>query len=91
MAELTLTLQTTFEQARDYYAFLYSQLGHPYDKAAIWGFVTGRDWEDPSSWICSELQWAAAMSADIFKHSILSANKITPNDLTLAWSARGAV
>ena len=54
------------------------------------GFIAGRDWSDPGSWICSELQCAAAESADIVKPLVLSANKITPNDLTLIWSALGA-
>jgi hypothetical protein len=88
--QLTLSLQTTPEQDRDHYAFLYSQIGKPYDRMAILGFIAGRDWEDPGSWICSELQCAAAESAGIMQPLVLTANKITPNDLTLIWSALGA-
>jgi hypothetical protein len=88
--QLTLTLQTTPEQDRDHYQFLYSQIGKPYDRLTILGFIAGRDWQDPGSWICSELQCAAAMSADIMQPLVLTANKITPNDLTLIWSALGA-
>jgi hypothetical protein len=88
--QLTLALQTTPEQDRDHYAFLYSQIGKPYDRWAIFGFIFGRNWQDPGDWICSELQCAAAMSADIMQPLCLTANKITPNDLTLIWSALGA-
>ena len=87
---LTLSLQTTSEQDRDHYQFLYSQIGKPYDKWAILGFIFGRNWQDPGAWICSELQCAAAMSADIMQPLCLTANRITPNDLTLIWSALGA-
>lgn len=90
VVSLLLTLQTTPEQDRDHYQFLYSQIGKPYDKRAILGFITGRNWQDPGAWICSELQCAAAMSADIVQPLCLTANKITPNDLTLIWSALGA-
>jgi hypothetical protein len=88
--QLTLSLRTTPEQDRDHYAFLDSQIDKPYDQRAIWGFIAGRDWMDPGAWICSELQCAAAMSADIMQPLCLTANKITPNDLTLIWSALGA-
>jgi hypothetical protein len=88
--QLTLALNTTPEQGRDHYAFLFSQIGKPYDKMAILGFIVGRNWEDPGAWICSELQCAAAISADILKPLCLTANRITPNDLTLLWSALGA-
>lgn len=88
--ELLLELQTTPEQERDHYAFLYSQIDKPYDKWAIAGFITGRNWRNPGSWICSELQCAAAESADIMQPLVLTANKITPNDLALIWSALGA-
>ena len=88
--QLTLALTTTPEQDRDHYAFLYSQIGKPYDKLAILGFIFGRNWQDPGAWICSELQCAAAMSADIMQPLCLTANRITPNDLTLIWSALGA-
>jgi uncharacterized protein YycO len=87
---LTLTLATTPEQDRDFYAFLYSQIGKPYDRMAILGFIVGRDWMDPGAWICSELLCAAAQSADIMQPLVLTANRITPNDLTLIWSALGA-
>lgn len=43
LRSLTLSLQTTPEQERDHYAFLYSQINKKYDKWAIFGFITGRD------------------------------------------------
>jgi hypothetical protein len=90
VSSLTLSLQTTPEQDRDHYAFLYSQEGKPYDKWAIFGFIAGRNWRNPGAWICSELQCAAAESADIMQPLVLTANRITPNDLALVWSALGA-
>lgn len=37
-----------------------SQIGKPYDKTAIMGFLFRRDWQDESKWFCSELPaWAA--------------------------------
>lgn len=68
-------------------AFLRSQLGKPYDWPAIAGFVTGRDWREPDSWICSELQAAALEEAGIVPPLYLAANKITPAALALAISA----
>jgi hypothetical protein len=65
-------------QEASYHAFEYSQLGKPYDKDAIWGFVTNRNWHDEGWWICSELKMAALESADLIPILYLSANKITP-------------
>ena len=88
--EMRLSLKVTLEQYRDHFEFLYSQVGKPYDHWAIYGFIAGRNWRHPSAWVCSELQCAAAESADIMQPLVLTANRITPNDMALIWSALGA-
>lgn len=84
------TIKATKVQEAKFYAFLKSQIGKPYDKTAIWGFVIGRDWRDKDSWICSELQAAALEAAGIVPPLYLAANKITPTALALTASAIGA-
>lgn len=43
--------------------FVIHQLGKPYDDFAIWGYLFGRDWNDPSAWTCSEILAAAGATA----------------------------
>jgi uncharacterized protein YycO len=76
-----------------FYSFLRSQLGKPYDKKAILGFLLNRDWREPDSWICSELMSAAMEAADILPKGglYLAANKITPVACALIASAVGGV
>lgn len=74
-----------------FYAFLHRQLGKPYDSAAIWAFAFNRNWREPDSWICSELQSAAGEHAGILPRLYLAANKITPVSCALAFSAVGGV
>jgi hypothetical protein len=75
------------EAARRWLEFLAAQDGKPYDWRAIWGFVVNRDWRQPDSWICSELQARALEVAGIMPPLYLAANKITPVALALAVSA----
>jgi hypothetical protein len=70
--------------------FLLCQTGKPYDYAAIWAFFVNRNWRDTNSWICSELQAAAAEHAGVVPHLYLAAPKITPVAWALAASAGGA-
>lgn len=79
-------LPATDTQARIFYDFLGKQIKRPYDYAAIWGFVFGRDWRETDSWICSELAAAALERAKIAPKFYLAANKITPVALALACS-----
>lgn len=71
-------------------SFLASQIGKPYDREAIWAFAFGRDWREPDSWVCSELQARALEVAGISDCFYLACNKITPVALALAISAMGA-
>lgn len=78
-------------QGQIYREFLEAQLRKPYDSKAIWGFLFNRNWREPDSWICSELQAAALEAAGVVPELYLAANKITPVSLALATSAVGAV
>lgn len=77
----------TEDQRAKFYEFLNSQIGKPYDPSAIAGFVFDRDWRNPDSWFCSELQGVALEDAGIFPHKLaLPTNKLTPSGLYLALS-----
>ncbi|MDE2104468.1 MAG: hypothetical protein KGL39_44950 [Patescibacteria group bacterium] len=84
-------LAATPQQESDFYAFLNSQLGKPYDTTAIAAFAVERDWRTPDSWFCSELQARALEICGFFPKPLASpANEITPRDLLLCvspWAA----
>lgn len=84
---VVFTIPCTAEQLSRWNTFLRLQIGKPYDKEAIWGFVFDRNWREQDSWICSELQAAALEHAGIVPPLYLAANKITPVALALAVSA----
>ena len=86
---IVIQMQCQPEQRNAYIDFLYKQIGKPYDYQAIMAFLFNRDWRQPDSWICSELQSAAAEAAGIVQRLYLAANKITPVSLALALTAAG--
>ena len=87
---ITLSVSPATDDA--FLAFLMKQLGKPYDMTAIEAFVVERDWREPDSWICSELQAAALEAASVFANPLAApANKITPQELFLLCSAFGPV
>jgi hypothetical protein len=78
----------TDQQMNDYYAFVVSQVGKPYDKTAIIAFMVNRDWTAKDSWFCSELCGAAAVHAKLFSYRLaVKHNKIDPGDLLFVLSA----
>lgn len=83
-------LRTTNNETIKWMNFLFAQVGKPYDKKAILGFITGRDWRETDSWICSELQAAALEAAGIAPQLFLATSKITPVAAALVMSALGA-
>lgn len=91
LARVQLALPSTPTETQRWIDFLHSQIGKPYDKSAIWGFAAGRDWREPDSWFCSEIQ-ARALEVSCRSPPLYSpANKITPSALALVMSALGAV
>jgi hypothetical protein len=88
--QLVLSLPASPQQEKDWLAFLTAQLGKPYDKPAIWGFAFGRDWRQPDSWFCSELQAAALEVCWIVKGLVFPPNKVTPAELAQIFDALGA-
>lgn len=85
-------LGATILQREAWLNFLLAQVGKPYDILAIVAFTMGRDWRQPDSWFCSELQAAALESCGWFPRPLANAaNEITPRDLLLAvspWAQR---
>lgn len=59
--------------------FARGQIGKPFDNASLYHFLqdrigvprTGRDWRDPSTWFCSELQIRALEWAGLFPYMLL--------------------
>jgi len=84
------TLPASNGQYAAWQAFLRAQVGKPYDKPGILGFAVGRDWREPDSWFCSELQAAALEHAGLVPRLYAPANKITPSGLAVILSAIGA-
>lgn len=77
-------LSVTPQQLTDWLNFLEDQIGKPYDVTAILAFPMQRDWREPDSWFCSELQAAALEQCKFFPRPLSSpANEITPRDLLL--------
>ena len=72
--------------------WLLGQVGKPYDRTAIAGFASGRDWREQDSWFCSELASAGLEHCGYFQFPLtVPANKITPDDLILVLSSHVAV
>ncbi len=82
-------LPCTAHQEAEFWTFLEDQLGKPYDRKAIWGFVAGRDWREDDSWICSELQAAGLEQAKVFGELLVNTWKVTPAALAIAATAAG--
>lgn len=86
---MVMTNSVTNLQADVFYRFLFAQVGKPYDYEAIWAFAFARNWRETDSWICSELQAAAAEAASIVPKLYMAANKITPVTAAMIFSAIG--
>ena len=84
---LQIDLPCSDEITSAYYDFLHSQLGKPYDKVGIAGFIVGRDWQEDDCWFCSELVSAGLVKSGYFNYKpSSSSNKIAPSDLILMLS-----
>ena len=61
-----------------------SQIGKPYDWAAIMGMVARHDWQDKNAWFCSELiAWCFQQAGFPLLRS-QQLQRITPRDLLLS-------
>ena len=83
-----MEVPATRGQTNAFYKFMLAQEGKPYDNEAIWGFITGRDWREDDSWICSEVV-SAAGEASVLPRLFSPVWKITPGGCALAFSAVG--
>src|ERR1700683_5144243 len=67
--------------------FMSAQIGKPYDETAIVAFAVQRDWREPDSWFCSELQAAGLEAWGVFPRPLENVvNEVTPRDLLLVVS-----
>lgn len=90
--ELYVQIPAAPDMTDKFHAFLRAQLGKPYDMEAIVAFVMRRDWQEPDSWFCSELQAAALVACGWFSAPLATEfNHITPRDLLLIISGRVAI
>jgi hypothetical protein len=91
VADLKVMMQLDMKdwQITIWRSFLQKQIGLPYDKPGIIGFATGRDWREPDSWFCSELQAAALEACGRCPKLYTPNNKITPGALANIVSALG--
>lgn len=62
----------------------WSQVGKPYDKLAIAGFIFDRDWENPRAWMCSEFCTWVCVFHRIPILRVTDVSKITPDALALS-------
>lgn len=85
-----MSLEVSAQRYAAWQTFLQVQLGKPYDWPAIFGFGLGRNWREPDSWFCSELQAAALEQAGICGCLPAPNNKITPTALANIFGAIGA-
>lgn len=76
-------------QKAAYLTFLYRQLGRPYDKLGIAGFVAGRDWRDHRAWFCSELIARSLELASLVHPLYVPAFKVTPVACAMLVSSLG--
>ena len=67
---LRIDLTASDIQTTAFYDFLQTQIGKPYDKRAIIGFLFGRDWRGTSSWFCSELIGFGLEKCDWFPYPL---------------------
>lgn len=94
--EMIAEIDADQADADTFYDYLRSQIGKPYDMAAIEAFALGslhpviKDeaspaWTDPAQWFCSELVIAALDRAGLFPNGLpFSPVHVTPRDLVFA-------
>lgn len=87
--KLIVPLPCDPKTAANFYTFVQSQIGKPYDSTAILAFAFGRNWQEEDSWFCSELVAAGLQKSNYFLYPLaVPSNKITPDALVLVCSTR---
>lgn len=76
--QMRVEIPCTKEQRAQFYNIALNQLGRPYDSWDILGFVFGRNWREPDSWICSELFMWCLEKTEVADHLWLPTSRITP-------------
>jgi len=84
-AETFVRLKSTPEQDAEFISFLRSHRNEPYDPIAVtyfWGLFSGKNWQDPNAWTCSELIASALISCGWLPiNAKIPSIRITPRDL----------
>ena len=84
-SETFVNLKATPAQEAEFFSFLRSHLGEPYDPIAVgyfWGMFSGKNWQDPNAWTCSEFIATALISCGWLPiNEKIPAIKNTPRDL----------
>ena len=64
-------------------SFALDQVGKPYDYTALFGILAGRNWQDQSSWFCSELTASALHAANYPIFQFEACSRVVPQHLWL--------
>jgi hypothetical protein len=85
-----VTLSATDEEYAGWEAAGRAKIGTPYDKGAIFGFLTGNDKHEGGHWICSALQLNSLQHIGRVPFPFpVDAHQVTPNALLLVVAAIG--
>lgn len=90
-ARTILELPATVLQAQQWEAYLRTQVGCPYDRADILGFVLGKPIMSEGHWICSALQLNSLEVIGRIPHLGVTPQQCPPNMLAVILSTAGAV
>jgi hypothetical protein len=87
--QVFVSIPVSMAQETAFWAFLYSQIGAPYDMAAIGDLAEGVitplfGAEKQQKWICSSLQVQALITAGVIKSAAATVRLTTPRDLLCA-------
>lgn len=74
-------LPATDTQAASWQSFLRLQIGDPYDRGAILGFLLGKQDHASGHWICSALQHQALQQIHFLYPSPIPDSQVTPDSL----------
>jgi hypothetical protein len=83
-------LPATAEEETAFWAFMYVQEGHRYDKLGIVAFLFNSNWHTPGTFFCSAAILDALQSADWISPLYSPYNKVVPVALADLTCARGA-